>query len=58
MCYFLCIIDNGEKDIWSIFIAELGCIASSTKTELKAGAIQAITRIIQVEVNCFFDSFC
>lgn len=40
-------------------MVELGQIASSTKTELKAGAIQAITNIIQVEVNFFlFDSFC
>lgn len=29
---------------------ELSSIACSTKTSLKAGAIQAITRIIQIEV--------
>ncbi|XP_060874928.1 26S proteasome non-ATPase regulatory subunit 5-like isoform X2 [Metopolophium dirhodum] len=40
---------DDELDIWSIFIIELSRIASSTKTELKAGAIQAITKIIQVE---------
>lgn len=33
---------------------ELSRIASSTKTELKAGAIQAITNIIQVEVIFIF----
>lgn len=39
-------------------MVELGRIAFSTKTELKAGAIQAITKIIQIEVNYLFDSFC
>ncbi|XP_060833754.1 26S proteasome non-ATPase regulatory subunit 5 isoform X1 [Rhopalosiphum padi] len=41
--------DDDQLDIWSIFIIELSRIASSTKTELKAGAIQAITKIIQIE---------
>ncbi|XP_025207928.1 uncharacterized protein LOC112603532 isoform X2 [Melanaphis sacchari] len=41
--------DDNQLDIWSIFIIELSRIASSTRTELKAGAIQAITKIIQVE---------
>lgn len=41
-------------DLWSIFIIELSRIASSTKTDLKAGAIQAITRIIQIEVDFVF----
>lgn len=33
---------------------ELSRITSSTKIELKAGAIQAITKIIQVEVIFLF----
>lgn len=41
--------DDEELDIWSIFIIELSHIATSTKHEIKAGAIQAITKIIQVE---------
>ncbi|CAH1725177.1 26S proteasome non-ATPase regulatory subunit 5-like [Aphis gossypii] len=41
--------DGDQLDMWSIFMIELSRIASSTKTELKAGAIQAITNIIQVE---------
>lgn len=36
--------------MWSTFIVELSNIAMNTKTELKAGAIQAIARIIQIEV--------
>ncbi|KAF0754890.1 26S proteasome non-ATPase regulatory subunit 5-like, partial [Aphis craccivora] len=41
--------DDDQLDIWSIFMIELNRIASSTKIELKAGAIQAITKIIQIE---------
>ncbi|XP_050520531.1 26S proteasome non-ATPase regulatory subunit 5 isoform X2 [Daktulosphaira vitifoliae] len=36
-------------DLWSILIVELDHFATSTKTELKASAIQAITSIIQIE---------
>ncbi|XP_025404940.1 26S proteasome non-ATPase regulatory subunit 5 isoform X2 [Sipha flava] len=38
-----------ELDIWSVLIIELSRIASGTKTEIKPGAIQAITKIIQLE---------
>lgn len=46
-----CILPGDEElDLWSILIIELSRIASSTKADLKARAIQAITTIIQVEV--------
>lgn len=51
VCSKSCIPLGDEKlDLWSIFIIELSRIASSTNTNLKAKAIQAITMIIQVEV--------